>query len=223
MEGKDSSHRTTTLGRFREIYSTSPDQSPSRSPSPSGSSRKLPAQIRLQRLKAELEQLELDLGQAGGADSSIDPGAMMHGLSELRGRLNNLGTGESKSASHKLLSKVVTPAKSSSTPADSVAGNGITNGVKSADVSNEATASTGSDILSSLDQRLGELELLIGASNATLDEVSPLQRILITSTLITLSAVIASSSTPPSPHKPTLEHPLSSHPAASNRRSLSAS
>lgn len=155
-----------------------------------------------------MEQLELDLGQADGTDSTIDSGAMIHGLSELRSRLNNLGTGETKSTSHKLLSKVV---KSSSTPADSVAGNGITtNGVKSADVSNEAATSTANDTLSSLDHRLGELELLIGASNATLDEVSSFQQALIISNLNTLSTVIASSSTPASPHKSTLEHPLSS-------------
>lgn len=147
----------------------------------------------------------------------------MHGLSELRGRLNNLGTGETKSTSHKLLSKVVAPTKSTSE--STVAVNGTaTNGVKSVDVSNDP-ASTETETLSSLDHRLGELELLIGASNATLDEVSlhqpspePLQLII-----PLYFTVITSAPTPPPTYQPTLEHPFPSYPTPPNRRCFETS
>jgi nuclear migration protein JNM1 len=169
------------LGRFREIYAypESRDGSPSRSPSPPSSTRKpVPLNTRLQLLQKELDTLEKAVSDpsnllAAEAGQDPDPEAMMRGLAEIRGRLNNIGGGESRGTEHALVSRVFQSAKpNTSIPADgSITTGDAADQTKGKDgVSQKPEANV--DALGHLDKRLGELESLIGASNATLDEVS---------------------------------------------------
>jgi nuclear migration protein JNM1 len=129
-------------------------------------------------LRKELDTLEKAVSDPSNplpaeAGQDPDPEAMMRGLAEIRGRLNNVGGGESRGTDYALVTRVLQSAKpNTSIPANSSIATGDaadqTKGKDSVPKKSEVDV----DTLGHLDKRLGELESLIGASNATLDEAS---------------------------------------------------
>jgi len=179
--------------------------------------RKLPAHARLQRLKAELERLESDMTSSNCANSTSpeDPEALLRGLTEIRQRLHTLGSStEMARTSQKLLSRVTSSA--SPTPASTTA-----NGTESGDrVRNEQSTSE-AETISSLDRRLGELETVVGASNATLDEVGCFMSFTSRRLSMLFRAVLPVTSAPPSTHHKAFEYLNPLDPAKTNRRHIS--
>jgi hypothetical protein len=215
-------------GRFRELYSHPPsDGSISRSPSPDGGmGRKLAPQARLQRLKAELKQLESDIVSANHANStsSDDPETLLLGLTEIRERLNTLGSSaEMARTSQKLLFRVASSA--SPKTASAVPNGAMNNDTETREPVRTGQSTSEAEIISSLDRRLGELEISVGASNATLDEVGDFINFYKTSPVHPLSmpfhVVLPVAPAPPSTYHETLEYPDSPDSAKTNRRHLS--
>ncbi|KAF8317912.1 hypothetical protein DL93DRAFT_2226049 [Clavulina sp. PMI_390] len=172
--------------QFRNFYSYPPsDGSRSRSPSPDFTSfRKLPPKARLQRLMEELQELDQEVAKESAQTPDDDPESLLQGVSDLKERIMVLSTApEMARNSHKLLSRAVGTA-SKPASGEHTNGNGATtNGAGSSKASEAATEGTPADqdaeTMASLDRRLGEIELIIGASNATLDESSPLPQPLL--------------------------------------------
>ncbi|KAF8335839.1 uncharacterized protein EI90DRAFT_3152840 [Cantharellus anzutake] len=167
-------------GRFREVYAypETYGDGASRSPSPSSSRRQTSSiQSRLLSLRKELESLESDISEQSRASSVTDDHeteTLIRGLVEIRERLNGLGDGvrDTRRQPQNLLNKALETAKSLPLSA----------AIKpeTAKIENRLEAPFGDvDALSRLDKRLDELESLIGSSNTTLDESSPLPQPLL--------------------------------------------
>jgi hypothetical protein len=179
-------------------------------------SRKLPPHARLQHLRAELERLESDMASSNYANStsSDDPEALLRGLTEIRQRLHTLSSSTEMRTSQKLLSRVTSSA--SSAPAFTTA-----NGAESGDrVRNEQSTSDAENI-SSLDRRLGELEIAVGASNAALDEVGYFMSFTSHRLNMLFGAVLPVAPAPPSTYYKAFEYLNPLEPAKTNRRHIS--
>jgi nuclear migration protein JNM1 len=138
--------------------SSDPPESPTRGPPP--------FPYRLQTLQAELSALEADISDptnpllVNEQDSGIDPGELLRGLVDVRGRLEKInGT---KTGRGRLVTAVIDggrPGLPDAHPTESTpAGKGAERRVDPQD-------------LAELDERVGELESVIGSSTASLDEV----------------------------------------------------
>lgn len=138
--------------------SSDPPESPTRGPPP--------LSYRLRTLQAELSALEADVSDptnpllVNEQDSSIDPGELLRGLVDVRGRLEKInGT---KTGRGKLVNAVIDggrPGLPDANPTDSTSvGKGAEKQVNPQD-------------LAELDERVGELEAVIGSSTTSLDEV----------------------------------------------------
>ncbi|KAG8967056.1 hypothetical protein FRC03_010804 [Tulasnella sp. 419] len=150
-------------------YPPSPDQSPSRSPSPR---RGPPIQARLQALQHELAALESELSDPATAvttdtgddgEPAIDPGEMLKGLVEARNRLSSLSRDREI-----LIERAISAGKIHKKQLSTESAKAIS--PKTEGQRPPAEVKT----LAELDQRVAELEKMIGTSGASLDESSPL-------------------------------------------------
>lgn len=165
--------------RSRSIYAY-PPPSPT---SPTSPTHARPLTTRLRSLQAELDSLEAELadptnpllhGDEQGEGAQIDPGELMRGLVDVRGRLEKVKKGREGrgrlvgvlSGDHEKLDAEVAQLKnelSRTRSVDAKAGEGKKSDVKEEDEKSD---------LAELDRRVGELENLIGSSSIALDEVS---------------------------------------------------
>ncbi|EJD02790.1 uncharacterized protein FOMMEDRAFT_140646 [Fomitiporia mediterranea MF3/22] len=155
-------------------------------PSPTSPTHTRPLSTRLRTLQAELDSLEAELsdpsnpllhGDENGEGAQIDPGELMRGLVDVRGRLEKVKKGREGrgrlvgvllNAEKERQEKEVSEIKREISRARSVdckAGDG-----KKVDIEDETEKAA----LAELDRRVGELEELIGSSSIALDEASPL-------------------------------------------------
>ncbi|KAL5485118.1 hypothetical protein ACEPAI_7760 [Sanghuangporus weigelae] len=158
---------------------------PSSPPSPTSPTHARPLATRLRSLQAELDSLEAELSdpsnpllhsteQEDGAQ--IDPGELMRGLVDVRGRLEKVKKG--REGRGRLVGVLLKPENkqdgeivelkrdlSRARSRDAKAGEG-----KKSEETDEKEKAT----LAELDGRIGELEDLIGSSSIALDEASPL-------------------------------------------------
>ena len=118
---------------------------------------------RLRTLQAELSALEADISDptnplsVNEQDSGIDPGELLRGLVDVRGRLEKINT--AKTGRGKLVNVVVDDRRLDTSPTDS------------ASVVKSAERQVNPQDLAELDERVGELESVIGSSTTSLDEV----------------------------------------------------
>ncbi|KAF9650895.1 hypothetical protein BDM02DRAFT_3092305 [Thelephora ganbajun] len=161
-EKRSERHRART----RYAYPPSPTSS---DPPESPTRGSPPLSYRLRTLRAELSALEADISDptnpllVNEQDSGIDPGELLRGLVDVRGRLENInGT---KTGRGKLVHAVIDGARPSlpdASPTDSTP------------VGKRAERQVNLQDLAELDERVGELESVVGSSTASLDELSPL-------------------------------------------------
>ena len=138
--------------------SSDPPESPTRGPPP--------LSYRLRTLQAELSALEADISDptnpllVNEQDSGVDPGELLRGLVDVRGRLGKInGT---KTGRGKLVNAVMDGMRPGLSDAN------ITD---STPVGQRAERQVNPQDLTELDERVGELESAIGSSTTSLDEV----------------------------------------------------
>ncbi|KAL0956094.1 hypothetical protein HGRIS_002263 [Hohenbuehelia grisea] len=143
---------------------------------PSPSAKPVPLAYRLRSLQAELTALEAELADPTNPqlhqereEDNVDPGELIRGLVDVRGRLEKIRKGKEGRA--KLVKVVLggdsnqdVPEWQESTTAEDSKG--------TVEGSTESKADVRS--ISEMDRRVGELENLIGTSNVALDESSPM-------------------------------------------------
>lgn len=155
----------TERHRARTRYAYPP--SPTSSESPESPTRgPPPLSYRLRTLQAELSSLEADISDPSNPllvneqDSGVDPGELLRGLVDVRGRLEKINN--AKTGRGKLVNAVMDGGRSGLTDANPTestpAGQGTERQVHPQD-------------LAELDERVGELESVVGASTTSLDEV----------------------------------------------------
>ena len=138
--------------------SSDPPESPTRGPPP--------LSYRLRTLQAELSALEADISDptnpllVNEQDSGIDPGELLRGLVEVRGRLGKIN--ETKTGRGKLVNAVIDGVRPGLPDA---------NLTESTPVGQRAERQVNPQDLAELDERVGELESAIGSSTTSLDEV----------------------------------------------------
>ncbi|TCD61972.1 hypothetical protein EIP91_007658 [Steccherinum ochraceum] len=165
--------------RIQYTYPPSPTSSGRSSPIPHTPA--LPLSQRLRTLQAELAALETELADPSNPllhkereEGHVDPGELIRGMVDVKGRLDKIS--KLKEGRGKLVSTVL----------GEEGGAGADSGEKSEEVKaeqgdqkaeaarkDEESKSETRDI-AQMDQRLGELEKIIGSSSTTLDEMSPL-------------------------------------------------
>jgi nuclear migration protein JNM1 len=138
--------------------SSEPPESPTRGPPP--------LSYRLQALQAELSTLEADISDptnpilVNEQGSGIDPGELLRGLVDVRGRLEKInGT---KTGRGKFVNAVIDGGR---------VGLSDANQAELAPVGKRPERQDNPQDLVKLDERVGELESVIGSSTASLDEV----------------------------------------------------
>ncbi|TFK25489.1 hypothetical protein FA15DRAFT_668361 [Coprinopsis marcescibilis] len=167
--------------RKRAIYAY--PESPTGSPSGLGNSadagKSLPLSHRLKALQAELFSLEQELSdptnpliQKEREESNIDPGELIRGLVDVRGRLNKIL--KEKEGRARLVDTILHE-DLSSTVKDPIPATD--------DNTKAASAKSKEQDIVDVDRRVGELEKLLGSSNTGLDEASPLPPPLLPLTL----------------------------------------
>ncbi|KAG9007096.1 hypothetical protein FRB94_014664 [Tulasnella sp. JGI-2019a] len=164
----------------RTVYAYPPSPGQSRSSSPtdpeSSTARVPPLKARLRALQHELSALETELSDPSNPllledvdGAKVDTADMLKGLLDVRGRLAGLNGGYGGARRQDLVERVVSAGRAVAKPLQPASPEKQTDGAsKSMAVSGEAKT------LKEMDQRVAELEKLIGANNATIDESSPL-------------------------------------------------
>lgn len=161
-------HFTALDQRSRLIYA----YPPSSPPSPSSPTHSQPLSNRLRNLQAELESLEAELadptnpllrGDDQGNGNHIDPGELMRGLVDVRGRLEKVK--KAREGRGRLVGVVL------GADEEGAASKQSGQAAESKQVERDEKELEGKGNLTELDRRLGELEELIGSSSVALDEV----------------------------------------------------
>ncbi|KAF9467253.1 Dynamitin-domain-containing protein [Collybia nuda] len=159
--------------RLRTYYAYPPSPSSPSSPTgPSANARPVPLSQRLRALQAELAALEAEIADPLNPhlvkekeDDKVDPGELIRGLVDVRGRLDKIRKG--KEGRGKLVGVVLgeEPAKID-----------VDETSKSDPKKEKEDHNPKSDLqnIVDMDHRVGELEKLVGSSSTTLDETSPL-------------------------------------------------
>lgn len=158
------------LERLRTYYAYPPSASSPPSPtSPSANARPAPLSQRLRLLQAELSSLEAEISDPlnpllanDKEEDAVDPGELIRGLVDVRGRLEKIRKG--KEGRGRLVGAVLgdEPAKTE------------TEEPPREEPKKEQVDSSGKSELQNIvemDRRVGELEKLVGSSSAILDEV----------------------------------------------------
>lgn len=146
-----------------------PSSSP---PSPTSPTQPHSLGTRLRQLQAELDALEAELSDplnpalqvVDGKGLKGDPGELMRGVVEVRGRLEKVRKG--KESRGKLVETILN--REDREPSHPSERNDVRDGHDSERKDEDSTA------LAGLDRRVGELEELIGSSSVALDEVRPI-------------------------------------------------
>jgi len=139
------------------------------SPTATVKSRNPPLSQRLRALQSELASLEEELSdpsnpslQRGRDEESLDPGELIRGLVDVRGRLEKIR--KEKEGRSRLVGVIIGDAGS------------VDRGERDKENQHIEDIKSSSDktlhSVVDMDRRVGELEKLVGASSATLDEVS---------------------------------------------------
>ena len=155
----------------RYAYPPSPTSLPSPT-SPSANSRPVPLTHRLQAIQSELSALEIELAdpsnpllQNGQDDDAVDPGELIRGLVDVRGRLDKIR--KDKQGRGKLVGAIL------GERGDHGTGESHHDKLKRVGGSTLAKIDGKSETRSivEMDRRVRELENLLGSSSITLDEV----------------------------------------------------
>ncbi|KAJ4000008.1 Dynamitin-domain-containing protein [Lentinula boryana] len=165
--------------RHRTRYVYPPSATQSDYSSEEEASRPVPLSRRLKSLQAELTKLETELANPSSAlflndeADSVDPGEMLRGLVDVRGRLEKMK--QSSEGRGKLVNDILSQRQSSSSVShrreEPSSNQKEQNGTQVAgDVRN----------LIEMDKRVAELEKLVGTSTTAVDETSPLPLPLVT-------------------------------------------
>ncbi|KAH8828477.1 Dynamitin-domain-containing protein [Flagelloscypha sp. PMI_526] len=158
-----SAEAASKLFRKAERKRTDDDASNSDPESPTKSKRPVPLAQRLRMLQAELSSLEADCSDP---KTGVDPGELILGLVDIRGRLEKIKKG--REGRGKLVGVLTSDAdEGANTVTPMVNGN-----AKHDDIKAEKPAPVRN--LVEMDKRVGELEKLVGSSSTTLDETTPL-------------------------------------------------
>ncbi|KAF7983283.1 hypothetical protein HWV62_22935 [Athelia sp. TMB] len=157
--------------RPQYAYPPSPDSGPN---TPSNAHRPIPLSQRLRALQSELASLEVELADPSNPllarereEDNVDPGELIRGLVDVRGRLEKISKG--KEGRGRLVNAVI--GDGDVRPNDKDGANEEAETDK-ADAVN-ANAPDARSIIE-MDRRVGELEKLVGSSNTALDESTPL-------------------------------------------------
>ncbi|KAJ6558603.1 Dynamitin-domain-containing protein [Mycena vulgaris] len=155
--------------RPRTHYAYPPSPTDPTSPIEPSTSRPIPLSQRLRALQAELMSLETELADPASPllfkereEDSVDPGELIRGLVDVRGRLDKIRKG--KEGRGRLVGVILSQdTEKDSDPKKSVVAAASEDGGKPNVRS-----------IVEMDRRVGELEKLVGSSTAALDESSPL-------------------------------------------------
>lgn len=146
-------------------YPPSPD-----SPTSPTTHRPVPLSHRLRALQSELAALETELADPSNPllakereDDNVDPGELIRGLVDVRGRLEKISRG--KEGRGRLVNAVL--------GSDNVGLQENEKGVQKETGAKKSEKGDGPDVRSviEMDRRVGELEKLVGSSSTALDEV----------------------------------------------------
>ncbi|KAF9071104.1 Dynamitin-domain-containing protein [Rhodocollybia butyracea] len=154
--------------RTRYAYPPSPTHSDSSS-AEEETSRPIPLSRRLKSLQSELALLESELADPANPlleESAVDPGEMLRGLVDVRGRLEKIKQGTEGRG--KLVNVILGHQSGSTTPLNK------TEPVNGKDMMNEKAMTGDIRNLVDMDKRVAELEKLVGTSTTAVDEDSPL-------------------------------------------------
>ena len=173
---KKKNNTATARSRARYAYPPSPDSPPPGGGSSHASSdptnpRPVPLSHRLRALQAELAALELELADPSNPllsqereEHNVDPGELIRGLVDVRGRLERIRKG--KEGRGKLVGMVAALGETGSSETRSVTGR---SGRKTKTVDDDDVPDVRSVV--EMDRRVGDLEKLVGSSGAALDDV----------------------------------------------------
>ncbi|KZP34195.1 hypothetical protein FIBSPDRAFT_809236 [Athelia psychrophila] len=154
-------------------YPPSPDSGPT---SPSNAHRPIPLSQRLRALQSELASLEVELADPSNPllarereEDSVDPGELIRGLVDVRGRLEKISKG--KEGRGRLVNAVMGQGDVDVKPSDHHAGS---EEVETEKPEQDNVSAPDAHAVVEMDRRVGELEKLVGSSNTALDETTPL-------------------------------------------------
>ncbi|KAF5385990.1 hypothetical protein D9615_002416 [Tricholomella constricta] len=161
--------------RTRTHYAYPPSPTPS-SPGEPANARSLPLSHRLRSLQNELVALEAELADPSNPllakereVDNVDPGELIRGLVDVRGRLDKIRKGKEGRA--RLVGAVLGENGEANSEDEDV-----DEKKKSVDEGQDGRAAGKLEVktIVEMDRRVGELEKLVGSSSAALDETSPL-------------------------------------------------
>ncbi|KAJ7209529.1 Dynamitin-domain-containing protein [Mycena pura] len=152
--------------RDRTHYAYPPSPTDPTSPIEPSTSRPIPLSQRLRALQTELISLEAELADPASPllfkereEDSVDPGELIRGLVDVRGRLDKIRKGNEGRG--RLVGVILGHDDKKETPTKST-------------VASASTEKPNVRSIVEMDRRVGELEKLVGSSTAALDESSPL-------------------------------------------------
>lgn len=180
-------------------------------PSPSSDDDASPVRVpplsqRLRALQHEVASLEAELSDPsnpllhGDGGEAVDPGVLMKGLVDVRGRLDKVS--RTKDGRGRLVERVV---RATEGPSSSVAIPDEKKGAESPEVHD----------ISEIHRRIGELENIVGSSGTTLDEVRLDSGIIAPPKLIR-SPVIAATTSPSTAYHTTKQSANIAHATAAH-------
>ncbi|KAF4620407.1 hypothetical protein D9613_000582 [Agrocybe pediades] len=166
-------HRTA---RTRAYYAYPPSPtSPSSELEPSTVSRPTPLSQRLRSLQAELVALENEVADPSNPlllkereEQNLDPGELIRGLVDVRTRLDKIKKGREGRA--RLVGTILGEGSEQASTED----RHLVKDHSEPPAATKVQPKTEIQTMVELDQRVGELEQIVGSSNTTLDEASPL-------------------------------------------------
>ncbi|KAF6760029.1 Dynamitin-domain-containing protein [Ephemerocybe angulata] len=162
--------------RTRAMYAyPESDEDPTSPVDATGAPKSLPLSQRLRSLQAELSSLEHELSdpsnpllQKEREETNVDPGELIRGLVDVRSRLDKIV--KEKEGRARLVGNIMHDTQDSGKEQDQPGSGG------NAESKDSLPASTKTDVqtLVEVDKRVEELERLVGSSNMSLDDSSPL-------------------------------------------------
>ncbi|KAI0082026.1 hypothetical protein K474DRAFT_1655955 [Panus rudis PR-1116 ss-1] len=165
--------------RVQYTYPPSPDSSGRTSPVLSTPA--LPLSMRLKRLQAELASLETELADPSNPllhkereEGHVDPGELIKAMVDVKGRLEKIA--KVKEGRGKLVSIVLDEAKEASAndPEVHIHDMDVNGSGKGKHDGEDGKPKSEVKEMAEIDQRVGELERIVGSSTITVDETSPL-------------------------------------------------
>ncbi|KAG5335873.1 hypothetical protein C0989_012676 [Termitomyces sp. Mn162] len=157
----------------QRAYYTYPPSPTDEDPPESSNPRSLPLSARLRSLQTELAALEAELADPSNPKlanerevDNVDPGELIRGLVDVRGRLDKIRKGKEGRA--KLVDALLGDEQDREEPTVK------TTETTPATKNDESISKPETRTIAEMDRRVGELEKLVGSSSAFLDETTPL-------------------------------------------------